>query len=322
MDIKVLKKSDVDFQKLAEFTYIAMERSNFLAEDVTEETVLCNISERITNHCYDLIFIAENNGKIVGWLAFYEMQAWMPEIAHIWNWHPVVFPNENENEIANKLILEAFSHIKEISLHKVYIDFPQVNEDTQSYFNKYLDWYSQAGIAEIFEEKFYKKNITDENFEISIPDEYSLGYISETDLEDLFNCWVQIFSSSKDDFFLSLDDEGRRDFFFDRWSREKPLIKEASLTLFHKDKLIGFCRILPLYESTDGCLSGIGILPEYRRKGLAQELLKMSMLKLKESNYQTISFFVSTTNSAANSFYEKLGFKSKYKIASLSGKIT
>ncbi|MGD8506128.1 MAG: GNAT family N-acetyltransferase [Candidatus Bathyarchaeota archaeon] len=320
MDVKVLKKSDADSQKLAELTYIAMERGSLLAEDVTEETILRNISERIANHCYDLIFVAENSGKTVGWLAFYEMQAWMPEIAHIWNWHPVVFPNENE--IAVDLIHKAFSHLKEIGLHKVTIDFPQVNRNTQSYFNKYLDWYSQNGIAEIFEEKFYKKNITEENFEISIPDEYSLGYISETDLEDLFNCWVETFSSSRDKFFLSLDAEGRRDFFFDRWSREKSLIKEASLTLFYKDKLIGFIRILPLYEPTDGCLSGIGILPEYRRKGLARELLKMSMLKLKELNCQTISFFVSTANSAAISFYDKLGFESRTKIASLFGEIT
>jgi ribosomal protein S18 acetylase RimI-like enzyme len=322
LDIKVLKKSEVNLQQLAELTYTAMGRSSLMPEDATKETILRNICERITNHCYDRIFIAENYGKIVGWLAFYEMQAWMLETAHIWNWHPVVFPNENENEIATELIRKAFSHLKERGLHKVTIDFPQVNKDTQSYFNKYLEWYSQTGITEVLEEKFYKKNITEENLETSIPDEYSLGYISETDLEVLFDCWVKTFSSSKDKIFLSLDVKGRRDFFFDRWSKDKPLIKEASLTLFHKDKLIGFIRMLPLYERTDGCLSGIGVLPEYRRKGLARELLKAGMLKLKESNYQTISFFVSTTNSAAISFYEKLGFESQYKIASLSGEIT
>ncbi|MGC9779518.1 MAG: GNAT family N-acetyltransferase [Candidatus Heimdallarchaeota archaeon] len=48
---------------------------------------------------------------------------------------------------------------------------------------------------------------------------------------------------------------------------------------------MGFSRLLPMYESTDGYLAPIDILPEYRRKGLAKELLKMSMLKLKESNY-------------------------------------
>jgi hypothetical protein len=73
------------------------------------------------NPCYDLVFVAENNGKTVGWLAFYEMSD--SGIASIWNWHPVVFPSEDENEIANALIQEAFSHLKEINLHKVAIDF-------------------------------------------------------------------------------------------------------------------------------------------------------------------------------------------------------
>ncbi|UCE29491.1 MAG: GNAT family N-acetyltransferase [Candidatus Bathyarchaeota archaeon] len=320
LDIKVLKKSDVNIRKLAELTYVARERSELLAEDTTEDAILRNISERIANHCHDLALVAEDNGKIVGWLAFYEISDCRP--AHIWNWHPVVFPDKSENKIANGLIQEALSLLKEMGSLKVTIDFPRVNANTQSYFSKYLDWYSQCGVAEIFEEKFYKKNITEENIEISIPDEYSLGHIFETDLDDLFECWVEIFSSSNDQFFLSLDTESRRNLFFDGWDREKPLIKEASLTLLHKSKLIGFSRLLPMYEKTDGFLSGIGILPEYRRKGLAQELLKVSMLKLKGLDYQTMSFFVSTRNLAAISFYEKLGFKSKYRIASLLGEIT
>ena len=95
------------------------------------------------------------------------------------------------------------------------------------------------------------------------------------------------------------------------------MIKKASLTLSHKGKLIGFSRILPIYEPTDGCLAGMGILPEFRRKGIAQKLLRMSMLKLLELNYETMSFFVSTRNLPAISFYEKLGFKSQHELASL-----
>jgi ribosomal protein S18 acetylase RimI-like enzyme len=45
------------------------------------------------------------------------------------------------------------------------------------------------------------------------------------------------------------------------------------------------------------------------------------MRKLKELDYQTMSFYVSTDNFAAISFYEKLGFVSKHKIVSLFGEI-
>jgi ribosomal protein S18 acetylase RimI-like enzyme len=184
-----------------------------------------------------------------------------------------------------------------------------------------VDWYSRAGITEIIEEKFYKRDLTEEDLEAVIPDAYSLGYISETDLDDLFDCWVEVFSSCDDQFLLNLDAEGRRDLFFDSWSRAKPLIHKASLTLFHKSRLIGFVRFLPIYEPTDAYLAPIGILPEYRRKGLAQELLKMGMTKLRALNYRTMSCYVSTGNLAAISFYKKMGFVSRYKITSLFGEI-
>jgi ribosomal protein S18 acetylase RimI-like enzyme len=312
--IKRLRKSDVNIEILAKLTYFVMKRNRLLAEDIPEDTLQSNISESISSRCYDWVFIAEDDGKIVGWLAFYEMPD--SKIAQIWEWHPIVFPNEQENEIAYALLQEACLHLKEINFDKVAIDF-QVNESTQSCFNRYLNWYSQAGIAAMIEETFFRKNLTEEIFEIFFPDEYSLGYISETDLDELFHCWIEIFSASDDQFFLSLNAQGRKALFFDSWSKKKPLIQEASLTLYHKGKLIGFSRLLPINEATDGYLAPIGILPEYRGKGLAQELLKMSMQKLKELNYQTMSCYVSTCNLAAITFYEKLGFESKHKLTSL-----
>ena len=140
-------------------------------------------------------------------------------------------------------------------------------------------------------------------------------------MEDLFSCWLDIFSSSDDEVFLGLDAAGRRDLFFGSWSKDKPLIDDASLTLYHAGRLIGFSRILPMYESTDGYVAPIGILPEYRRKGLARELLELSILRQKELGYQSASCYVSTSNAAAVSFYENLGFVSKHKITSLLGEV-
>ncbi|MBN2391998.1 MAG: GNAT family N-acetyltransferase [Anaerolineae bacterium] len=318
MNIKVLEKSEVNLERLAALTYVARKRNNLLAEGTTEEAILRNISEGIAEYCHDLVFVAEHNGEIVGWLAFYDMSD--SGIASIWDWHPVVFPGEHEDEIASALIQEAFSHLREIDLHKVAIDF-QVNERTHSCFTRYLKWYARAGITEIIEEKYYKRDLTEADVEGVIPDAYSLGYISETDLDDLFECWVGVFSSCDDRFLLNLDAEGRKALFFDSWSRAKPLIHEASLTLSHQGHLIGFVRFLPLYGPTDAYLAPIGILSEYRRKGLAQELLKMGMTKLKASKYQTMSCYVSTSNSAAISFYEKMGFVSRHKITSLFGEM-
>ena len=318
MDVRVVRKSDVSLDRLAKVTRAAMRRNGLLAEDITEEATRSDISGRMASHCYDRVFLAEDHGAIVGWLAFYEMadSAW----AQIWDWHPVVLPSENENDIAEVLIKAALSHLQEIGLRRVAIDF-RVTESTRSSLTRYLGWYQQAGITRIVEDTFYRKSLTKEPLDVLIPEEYSLGYVSETAMEDLFSCWLDIFSSSNDQLFLSLDAAGRRDLFFDSWSREKPLINDASLTLHHVGRLIGFSRVMPRYEPTDGYLAPIGILPEYRRKGLARELLKMSMRRLKELGYQTVSCYVSTSNVAAVSFYENLGFVSKHKIASLFGEM-
>jgi ribosomal protein S18 acetylase RimI-like enzyme len=318
MDTKVAQKSDVNLDRLAKVAFIAMRRNGLLAEDVSEEAMRGNVSRRMADHAYDWVFLVEDHGAIVGWLAFYEMAD--SAIAQIWNWHPVVLPSENESEIAGTLIQEALSHLQEIDVRRVAIDF-QVTGNTQSCLDRYLGWYAQAGVTRIIEEAFYKRSLTEEQGEVSLPEEYSVGYVSETALERLFSCWLEVFSSSDDQVFQSLDAAGRRDLFFESWSRKKPLIDEASFTLYHRGRLIGFSRVIPMYESTDGYLAPIGILPEYRRRGLARELLKMSMLRLTELSYQTASCYVSTSNAAAVSFYERLGFVSKYRITSLFGEL-
>jgi ribosomal protein S18 acetylase RimI-like enzyme len=319
MNIDVLQKSDIDLAELAELTYRAMEKRGRLTRDATREAVLRSVSTRLADDCYEWVFIVERNGELVGCLALYEISD--ASTAQVWDWHPIVLPHKDEDKTAQALIQEAFSHLKQLGLRQVTIDFP-ATMTTQSCLNKHLDWFSQVGITEMIEERSYKKSIAEERLQVSLPDGYSLGHISETDLDDLFDCWAEIFASSDDQFFHSLDATGQRALFFKSWNREKPLIAKASLTLYHHGRLIGFRRLLPIYGPTDGCLAPIGIIPEYRRKGLAQALLKMSILKLGELGYRTISCFVSSNNSAAISFYENLGFKLEYEITSLSGEIT
>jgi len=318
METTVVRKSDVNLDRLAEVAFVAMGRNGLLAEDITEEAMRDSVSRRMAGHGYDWVFLVEDQGVTIGWLAFYEMAD--SGIAQIWNWHPVALPSENENEIAGALIQEALAHLQEIDVRRVAIDF-QVTEYTRSSLDRYLGWYAQAGVTRIIEEAFYRRSLTEEQWEVSLPEAYSVGYVSETALESLFGCWLEVFSSSDDQVFQSLDAAGRRDLFFESWSREKPRIDEASFTLYHGGRLIGFSRVVPMYESTDGYLAPIGILPEYRRRGLARELLKKSMRRLAEMSYQTASCYVSTSNAAAVSFYERLGFVSKHRITSLFGEL-
>ena len=115
MDIKVLRKSEVDIQRLAELVYVAMKACHRLKVDTTKDTILQRISEDIENDGYDWVFVAEDDGEPVGWLALYEISDL--KIAQIWDWHPVIFPGENEHEIARKLIREVCAHLSVASCH-------------------------------------------------------------------------------------------------------------------------------------------------------------------------------------------------------------
>ena len=318
MEIRAQAKSDVDAQRLAELAVIAMERSRRVPEGMSVETVLSRTLDDITADCHDPVIVAENDGELAGWLAFYKMSDL--GIAQIWDWHPVVSPGEREDEISGALIREAVSHVSALGLHKISVDF-RVSKRDEPALAKVLGWYAQAGITETIEEQLFRKELTEEALEATLPEEYTLGYISRTASDDLFACWEEVFSSGSDAFFNSLDADGRRKLFASSWAKEKPLIDGASLTLYHEDRLIGFCRLLPSHDSTDGFLAPIGILAAYRRKGLARKLLSISMLRLKELGYRTISFYVSTANMPAIAFYEKLGFVPDHRIVSLIGEV-
>jgi ribosomal protein S18 acetylase RimI-like enzyme len=316
LDVRALEKAEANPQELAELAFAA-QREHTPAQDENQGKRLGRIASRIANDCHDLIFVAYDHGQLVGWLAFYEMSG--SSIAQIWDWHPVVPPGERGRDVANALLQKAYSHLREIGLHQVTVDF-RVDDRTEARFAKYVDWYAQSGLTEVIQEVYYKVDIRDSG-EVLLPDGYLLGAISETDLDDLFVCWTEVFSDSRDQFLLGLDARGKREFFAESWRREKPTISKASLTLSHNGRLIGLCRLLPLYEPTDGCLAPIGIVPEYRRQGLAQALLRVSMSRLRESGYHTMSCFVSTNNLAAVSLYKKLGFDAQYRINSIFGEV-
>ena len=159
MDTRVVRSSDVDLDRLAAVTYVAFGSNGLLNEGITEEATRSDISRRMARHCHDRVFLVEDHGAIVGWLAFYEMSD--SGIAQIWNWHPVVLPSENENDLAGALTQEALSHLREMGLCRVTIDF-HVTESTQCCLARYLGWYSSAGIARMVDEAFYRRSLTEQ----------------------------------------------------------------------------------------------------------------------------------------------------------------
>ena len=101
LDVKTLNKTEVHGQELAELACSAIEGACLPARKAAREKTRQDVLKGIASDCHDLIFAAYDKGKLVGWLALYEMTDL--KIAQIWDWHPTLLPGEKEGNVANAL---------------------------------------------------------------------------------------------------------------------------------------------------------------------------------------------------------------------------
>lgn len=77
------------------------------------------------------------------------------------------------------------------------------------------------------------------------------------------------------------------------------------------DKVVGWCDVFPEdnpHQNHRGGL-GMGLLPEYRGRGIGSQLLEKVIDKAKEFGLEKIELHVYTTNKSAIALYEKFGFE-------------
>ena len=92
-------------------------------------------------------------------------------------------------------------------------------------------------------------------------------------------------------------------------SLEKKLKSNDGLLLLAEEdnKIIG--TAMGGYDGHRGWIYSVAVLPDYRRKGIARELLKELERKLTELGCLKVNLQVRTTNSEAFLFYKKCGFE-------------
>lgn len=79
------------------------------------------------------------------------------------------------------------------------------------------------------------------------------------------------------------------------------------LVLFSKENLIGYIGLELLVDHAD--ITGIAVLNEYRKKGLASYLLNTAIENCINMNLDNIFLEVRASNLPAINLYEKLGFE-------------
>ena len=87
--------------------------------------------------------------------------------------------------------------------------------------------------------------------------------------------------------------------------------KVSQFVALDEDRVVGWCDICksnrPAFAHT-GTL-GIGLIPEYRGRGIGRALLLTTLRDAKAQGLERVELAVYRSNHAAKSLYEKIGFK-------------
>ena len=76
---------------------------------------------------------------------------------------------------------------------------------------------------------------------------------------------------------------------------------------YQDDKLVGYTCVRAMYEEAQVC--NVAVLPEYRRQGIAKQLIEEMLRLSTEKGCQVCELEVNTENTPAVELYKKCGFE-------------
>lgn len=134
--------------------------------------------------------------------------------------------------------------------------------------------------------------------------------LASTDSSRLFECFLAAFSDYQVDMRMS------REQFEQRLARDGVQF-DISAGAFDDDKMIGFyMNALGDWQGKQTAYdAGTGVIPNYRRQGVAEELFAFMMPRLKEIGVSQYLLEVLSTNQRAVALYRKLGFVDTRRLA-------
>lgn len=123
------------------------------------------------------------------------------------------------------------------------------------------------------------------------------------EISELFNQY-RVFYNQKDDI------ETAKNFIKDRVKNKQSLIFYA---INNKGKYLGFTQLYPVFSSVNVTktliLNDLYVYCDFRKLGIANELMNKVREYAIENNYSSISLETGKENTKAQSLYEKFGYK-------------
>lgn len=134
--------------------------------------------------------------------------------------------------------------------------------------------------------------------------------LSSDDFDSLYDCFLTAFSDYAVDMRMS------REQFRQRLTRDGVSLEHTG-GAFDGERMIGFClNALGVWQEKQTAYDGgMAIIPGYRGRGVAKELLQFVEQKLKEAGVFQYLLEVLTSNIPAATLYRKLGFVETRRLA-------
>lgn len=305
VDIEILKHEDIDEQEMVQFT---MEAQQQLDEQLrcgkTEEEVRKFIRGAAEAPYYYVL--ARENAQLVGWAGLYVLSESM---VYLDPWHPLVLPGEESEEVFKQLVRKSISHTESIGRNRLEVFLMELTNDIRSTYDRYRPLYEAAGMRRGNEWTQMTCDPTSSGLsEPDLPEGFSLKKLIDVDNEEIWPTYNKTFLSSGDRRYLDQTEAQRRENFDDFFDRSKPIEEDASLLLYSGNQIVGFMKINIM--TSGGFVNGVGILPDYRRKGLARRLTTASVFRAAKNGMKNLVLEVDIENRHAIALYEKIGFKS------------
>ncbi len=304
IDIEIPDTKEIDLNELTEFT---MEAQSHLEERFrcgrNREEVEAFI-RRATEASYYFI-LARDKGRLVGWSGIY---VYTESMVYLDSWHPVVLQEESSDELFQRLLNATIEQVRNIGRSRLEVFLMNLTEDTRDTYELYRTLYEAGGMRRGNEWSSMTCDLSESELEEpNLPEGFRLGPLTEVTNEELWPCYDASFRASEDGRYLSQTKEQQRENFERFFDRSNPIEEDASLVLYSENQIVGFMKI-NLYTS-EGFVNGMGIHPDYRRRGLARLLMTASLVRAKKNEMRNVILEVDVENKGAIELYKQVGFR-------------
>ena len=295
-------RDSIDVKELADFTYQAYCRLPIPYKyGETQEEITAFFSSR--KSCPNFLALARADGALQGWAGVYH---WTDSMAYFLSWHPLVIPPDPV--ISQHLVQECIQYTAASGRDRMEVFLMNLTAEFRDYAAQCGAVYRAAGMARGYEWKFMEADLRQLDFSIrGLPDTMSIRTLGEISNDALWPSYDAAFLDGGDRRYAQQSEAQRRENFETFFSRQVPMDAEASIVLFDGETIVGFVKIDIVEEGA--YVHGVGVIPEYRRRGLAKVVLGTSLRRAAENHHEKMVLEVDVANQAAVGLYQSLGFK-------------